>query len=76
MCKNIVKVDFNDLRSAAPAFMTFIMMVVTYSITNGIMIGALTYTLITLFTGKFTKKDIVVAVIALLGVFRFAFVTM
>ena len=45
MCKNIVKVDFTDLRSAATAFMTFIMMVVTYSITNGIMIGALTYTL-------------------------------
>jgi AGZA family xanthine/uracil permease-like MFS transporter len=76
MCKNIVKVDFNDLRNAAPAFMTFLMMVVTYSITNGIMIGALTYTLITLCTGKFTKKDIVVAIIALLGVLRFAFVTM
>jgi xanthine/uracil/vitamin C permease (AzgA family) len=40
------------------------------------MIGALTYTLITLCTGKFTKKDIVVAIIALLGVLRFAFVTM
>ena len=76
MCKNIIKVDFSDLRSAATAFMTFIMMVTTYSITNGIMIGALTYTLISLFTGKFTKKDIIVAVIALLGVLRFAFVTM
>lgn len=76
MCKNITKVDFSDLTSAATAFMTFIMMVTTYSITNGIMIGALTYTLITFFTGKFTRKDIVVAVIALLGVLRFAFVTM
>ena len=76
MCKNITKVDFTDLRSAATAFMTFIMMVTTYSITNGIMIGALTYTLISLLTGKFTKKDIMVAVIALLGVLRFAFVTM
>ena len=76
MCKNITKVDFSDLTSAATAFMTFIMMVTTYSITNGIMIGALTYTLITLFTGKFTKKDIIVSIIALLGVLRFAFVTM
>ncbi len=76
MLKNIVNVDFKDLTSAATAFMTMIMMVTTYSITNGIMIGALTYTLITLLTGKFSKKDIVVSIIALLGVLRFAFVTM
>ena len=76
MCKNIVNVDFKDLRNSAAAFMTFIMMVVTYSISNGIMIGAITYVIITLLTGKFSKKDIVVTVIALLGILRFAFVTM
>lgn len=62
--------------SAATAFMTFIMMIATYSISNGIMIGAITYTLITLFTGKYSKKDIVVTCIAILGILRFAFVTM
>lgn len=76
MCKNIVNVDFKDLRNSAAAFMTFIMMVVTYSISNGIMIGAITYVIITLLTGKFSKKDIVVTIIALLGILRFAFVTM
>ena len=76
MCKNILNVDFKDLRSAATGFMTFIMMVCTYSISNGIMIGAIVYVLITLFTGKYTKKDIVVTIIALLGILRFAFVTM
>lgn len=76
MCKNIVNVDFSDLRNSASAFMTFIMMVVTYSISNGIMIGAITYVLITLLTGKYSKKDIVVTIIALLGILRFAFVTM
>ena len=76
MCKNIVNIDFKDLRCSAPAFMTFIMMVVTYSISNGIMIGAITYVLITLFTGKFKKEDIVVTIIAILGILRFAFVTM
>ena len=34
------------------------------------------YVIITLLTGKFSKKDIVVTVIALLGILRFAFVTM
>lgn len=76
MCKNIVNVDFSDIASAATAFMTFVIMVTTYSISNGIMIGAITYVLITLLTGKYTKKDIVVTVIAILGILRFAFVTM
>lgn len=76
MCKNILKVDFTSLTSQATAFMTFIMMIATYSISNGIMVGAITYVLITLFTGKYSRKDIVVTVIALLGVLRFAFVTM
>lgn len=76
MCKNILKVDFSDVASAATGFMTFVMMIATYSISNGIMVGAITYTLITLLTGKYSKKDIVVTVIAVLGVLRFAFVTM
>lgn len=76
MCKNIQKVDFTDIVSAATGFMTFIMMIATYSISNGIMVGAITYTLITLFTGKYSKKDIVVTIIAILGILRFAFVTM
>lgn len=76
MCKNIVKIDFTDLASAATGFITFIMMVITYSISNGIMIGAITYVLITLFSGKYSKKDIVVTIIAILGVLRFAFVAM
>lgn len=76
MCKNILNVDFKDLRNSASAFMTFIMMVVTYSISNGIMVGAITYVLITLLTGKYSKQDIVVTIIAVLGILRFAFVTM
>ena len=76
MIKNITKVDFSDLRSAAPAFMTFIMMILTYSISNGIMIGAITYVLITLLTGKYKKSDIVITLIAILGILRFAFILM
>ena len=76
MCKNIVKVDFSDIASAATAFITFIMMIATYSISNGIMIGAITYVIITLLTGKYGKKDIVVTIIAILGILRFAFVAM
>ena len=58
MLKNFAKVDMEDMRSAVPAFLTLVMMPLTYSIANGIGIGAISYVLITLFTGKFTKKDI------------------
>ena len=71
---NIKDVDLSDLSSAVPAFLTLILMPLTYSISNGIAVGAIAYVLIRLFTGKYTKKDIVVTVIALLFIFRFIFV--
>lgn len=76
MVKNFSKVDMEDLRSAVPAFLTLIMMPLTYSIANGIGIGAIAYVLITLFTGKFKLKDIAVTVIALLFVAKFILVYM
>ena len=76
MLKGFGKVDMNDVRSAVPAFLTLFMMPFTYSIANGIGIGAISYVLITLCTGKYTKKDIVVTIIAILFVFKFVFVSM
>ena len=76
MLGNFKQVDMSDMRSAAPAFLTLIMMPLTYSIANGIGIGSIAYTVITLFTGKFEKKDIMVAVIGLLFCLKFIFITM
>ncbi len=74
MLRNFREVDMNDLSSAIPAFLTLTLMPLTYSISNGIAIGAISYVLIQLFTGKFSKKDIVVSVIAVLFILRFVFV--
>ena len=76
MLKSIAKVDLSDMGSAVPAFLAMIMMPLTYSISNGIAIGAIAYTIITLATGKYTKKDIVVTAIAVLFTLRFFLVTM
>ncbi|MBR6768563.1 MAG: NCS2 family permease [Clostridia bacterium] len=76
MLKNFANVDMKDLRNAVPAFLTLIMMPLTYSISNGIGIGCIAYVLITLFTGKFTKKDLIATLIALIFLAKFAFVTM
>lgn len=76
MLKNFAKVDMEDMRSAVPAFLTLVMMPLTYSIANGIGIGAMAYVLITLFTGNYKKKDIAVTVIAILFACKFIFGTM
>ena len=71
MLRNFGAIDMQDLASAVPAFLTLILMPLTYSIANGIGIGAISYVLIRLFTGKFEKKDIVVAGIAIVFILRF-----
>ena len=76
MLKNFSKVDMSDISAAVPAFLALIMMPLTYSISNGIAIGAISYVIIRLCTGKFTKKDIVVTCIAVLFTLRFFLVTM
>ena len=75
MLKNFAKVDMTDMQNAVPAFLVLIMMPLTYSIANGIGIGAIAYTLITLFSGKYNKKDIAVTIIAILFVCKFIFGT-
>ncbi len=76
MLKNFAKVDMEDMGSAVPAFLTLIMMPMTYSIANGIGIGSISYVLIRIFTGKYQKKDIAVTIIALLFVAKFVFGTL
>ena len=76
MLKGFSKVDMSDITAAVPAFLALVMMPLTYSISNGIAIGAIAYTLITLVTGKFSKKDIVVTIIAVLFAIRFFLVSM
>ena len=75
MLKNFAKVDMTDLRSAVPAFLTLVMMPLTYSIANGIGIGCIAYLLITIFTGNYKKKDIAVTLVALLFLCKFLFGT-
>ena len=76
MLKGFAKVDMSDVRSSVPAFLALIMMPLTYSISNGIGIGCIAYTLVTLFTGEYKKTDIAVTVIAALFALRFCLITM
>lgn len=76
MLGNIKEVDLNDMESAVPAFLTLIMMPLSYSIANGIGIGCISYILLRILSGHAEKKDWVVGAIAVLFVIKFVTISM
>ena len=48
MMSNVTQVDFKKVKNAIPAFMTIIIMVLSYSITKGIGMGIITYVVLDL----------------------------
>jgi AGZA family xanthine/uracil permease-like MFS transporter len=55
MMQQITSIDWKDLELAIPAYMTIVMMPFSYSITNGIGAGFLTFVIIKLVRGKFRE---------------------
>lgn len=58
MMTSVTKVDWNDATEAIVAFMTFITMLLGYSISKGIGMGIITYIVIQICTGKIKKISI------------------
>lgn len=54
----VAKIDFDDLSDAIPAFLTIVAMPLAYSISEGITIGVISWTLLNLITGKASEKKI------------------
>ena len=52
MMRGISQIDFYNFEEAAPAFLTFILMPLTYSIATGLAFGFVTFVLIKLLLGK------------------------
>ncbi len=57
MC-NVVKIDFSDYVEAIPAYLTILFMPIMYSISEGIVIGVISYTVLCLVTGKAKEKKL------------------
>ena len=57
MC-NVVKLDFDDYIEAIPAYLTILFMPIMYSISEGIVIGVISYTVLVLVTGKAKEKKL------------------
>ena len=57
MMHEIRKVDFSDYVTGIPCFICIVLMPLTYSISDGILMGVISYVLIHLLTGTLKDKD-------------------
>lgn len=73
MMDSISKIDMEDMSEALPAFITIIMMVLTYSIADGMVLGLLCYVLVKLFCGKHKDISITMYILAALFILKFIF---
>ena len=71
MMSPILNIHFSDYTESIQAFITIIMMPLTYSIAEGIVFGMLSFVLIKLLTGKFKDISPVMIVLAILFVLKF-----
>ena len=69
MMGSVAKIDFEDMGDAIPAFLCISAMPLAYSISEGISIGVISWTLINLLTGKASEKRISVLMYFLTFVF-------
>lgn len=67
MMREIKGIDFEDFSTAIPAFLTIVIMPLTYSIANGIMFGFISYVLIKIMLGKWKQLNIILISIAILS---------
>ena len=74
MMEPVVKLPFGDFSESIPAFVCIIMMPLTYSISNGILLGMITYVVLNLICGKFKKITPVMYILAVLFILKFIFI--
>jgi len=58
MMGSALKIEFDDPAEGIPAFLTILAMPTAYSISEGIAIGVISWTLLNVLTGKAKEKKI------------------
>ena len=73
MLEPIRNIEFSDYSESLPAFICILMMPLTYSISNGILLGMISYVSINLLCGKFKKLTPTMIILAILFVLKYIF---
>lgn len=74
MTSSLARVTWDDLTEAVPAFVTAIMMPFSFSITEGIALGFISYAVMKLGTGRWKEIGPCVIVVALMFILKIALV--
>ncbi|HWW85135.1 MAG TPA: hypothetical protein VNZ26_16110, partial [Vicinamibacterales bacterium] len=72
MMVEIVHIRFDDFTEAVPAFLTIVMMPLTYSIAQGLAFGFVSYTVVKLLAGRHDENNPVTYTLTALFLLHFA----
>src|SRR5664280_2958371 len=73
MLATITEIRWTEPLVAVPAFLTLVLIPLTYSIANGLGFGIISWAVLHLATGKFSKKDWLLYILAALFLARFIY---
>ena len=71
MMSSVLKINFNDYAEAIPAFICVLLMPLTYSISEGIVLGHLSYIFINLLSGNYKKMTVGMYILAAFFLIKF-----
>jgi hypothetical protein len=74
MLEPIRNIDFSDYTESIPAFVCIILMPLSYSISDGILLGMICYVLLNMCCGKFKKISITMYILATLFILKYIFI--
>ncbi|MBQ3439479.1 MAG: NCS2 family permease [Bacteroidales bacterium] len=74
MMSPVAKIDWEDYSESIPAFITILMMPVAYSISDGILLGVISYALLNACAGKFKKISVTMWILAALFICKYIFI--
>ena len=74
MLEPIKKIPLDDYSESVPAFICMIMMPLTYSISNGIILGMISYVVLNVLCGKFKKITLTMYILVVLFVLKLIFI--
>ena len=71
MLRSIIHIDFIDFTESMPCFVTMLMMPFTASISEGIVLGLLSYVLVKVLTGRYRELSVTMYILALFFVMKY-----
>ena len=75
MISSLININFDNITEAVPAYLAMIAMPLTYSISEGIALGVISYVVINVCCGYAKKINVFMYILAILFIGKYAFLT-